>query len=92
MKYVLTQQAKDFICSVVKSPERAKEIIEKTELVFNNEQKEARFSLGELNIDGWTRAFAQFVLQRPGCAELVEDWQLSAEEINSIGTEEKLAA
>lgn len=92
MKYVLTQQAKDFIHSVVKTPERAQEIIEKTEVIFNSEQREARFSLGELKVDGWTRAFAQIVLQRSDCAELVEDWQLSAEEIDSIGAEEKLAA
>lgn len=92
MKYVLTQQAKEFIRSIVKSPERAQEIIEKTEVIFNSEQRDARFSLGELKVNGWTSAYAQITLERLNCAKRVEDWQLSSEEIDSIGTEEKIAA
>lgn len=92
MKYVLTQQAKDFICSVVKSPERAKEIIEKTELVFNNEQNEAFFSLGELKVNGWTCGSARISIERFNNTVEVEDWALTPEEIDSIGTEEKIAA
>ena len=92
MKYVLTQQAIDFICSVVKSPERAKEIIEKTELVFNNEQKEAYFTLGELKVNGWTCGIAHISIERFNNTVEVEDWALTSEEINSIGAEEKLDA
>lgn len=92
MKYVLTQQAKDFIRSVVKTPERAKEIIEKTELVFNNEQKEAYFTLGELKVNGWTCGSARISIERFNNTVEVEDWALTPEEIDSIGTEEKLAA
>lgn len=92
MKYVLTKQAKDFIRSVVKSPERAQEIIEKTEVVFNNEQNSAYFQLGEFKVDGWHAGSADISLQRTRSTQKIEDWELTPEEIDSIGSEEKLAA
>ena len=91
MKYVLTQQAKDFIFSVVKSPERAKEIIKKAEICFNNEMDYVDFLLGDMKKGSMSVCTAKIFLNRYFCAKQVEDWQLSDEEIDSIG-DAKLSA
>lgn len=88
-KYVLTEKAKEYIRSVVKSPERAEEIISKAETVFNTEQLSAFFTLGELKINGMRWASANIYLERHNCSREIEDWELSDEEIDSIGAQEK---
>lgn len=89
MKYVLTKEAKEFVRSVVKSPERAEEIIRKTEFIFNFEQKSVLFTLGEMKVEGWSCASASIRLERYKCAKEVEDWTMTDDEVNGIGTEEK---
>lgn len=88
MKYVLTKEAKEFVRSVVKSPSRAQEIIEKTEFIFNSEQKSAGFTLGELRLNGWPSACATIRLERHYCAKEVEDLAMTEDEIDGIGAEE----
>ena len=90
-KYVLTNQAKDYIRSVVKSPERAEEIIKKTEICFNNDQSSVNFSLGDFKVDGICIGSSYIFLARIQSTIEVEDWQLSDEEIDSI-EDAKLAA
>ena len=90
-KYVLTNRAKDYIRSVVKSPERAEEIIKKTEICFNNDQSSVNFSLGDFKVDGICIGSSYIFLARIQSTIEVEDWQLSDEEIDSI-EDAKLAA
>lgn len=91
-KYVLTEKAKEYIRSVVKSPERAEEIIKKTEICFNNDQSTVNFSLGDFRVDGMCIGSSYLFLARVQSTIEVEDWQLTDEEIDSIGAEEKIAA
>lgn len=91
-KFVLTNRAKDYIRSVVKSPERAEEIIKKTEICFNNDQSSVNFSLGDFKVDGICIGSSYIFLARIQSTIEVEDWQLTDEEIDSIGAEEKIAA
>lgn len=90
-KFVLTNRAKDYIRSVVKSPERAEEIIKKTEICFNNDQSSVNFSLGDFKVDGICIGSSYIFLARVQSTIEVEDWQLSDEEIDSI-EDAKLAA
>lgn len=92
MKYVLTQQAKDFIKSMCSDSARAESIISQAEAVFNAEQLDCAFNIGEMQ-DGYSRNWASIYLSRiASCKYVKEDWELTAEEIESIGSEEKLAA
>lgn len=90
-KFVLTNRAKDYIRSVVKLPERAEEIIKKTEICFNNDQSSVNFSLGDFKVDGICIGSSYIFLARIQSTIEVEDWQLSDEEIDSI-EDAKLAA
>lgn len=92
MKYVLTQQAKDFIKSMCADADRAESIIAKAETIFNAEQNDCSFNIGEMK-DGYATNWASIFLTRiASCKYVKEDWELTSDEIAEIGTEEKLAA
>ena len=92
MKYVLTQQTKDFIKAVCADEARAESIIAKAEAVFNAEQSNCHFDIGEME-HGMSRNFATIFLCRfASCEDVKEDWELTADEIDSLDQEKKLAA
>lgn len=92
MKYVLTQQAKDFVKSMCADSARAESIIEKAESIFNAEQDSCHFDIGMMK-DGCSQNWVTLFLSRlASCKYVKEDWELSADEIAEIGAEEKLAA
>lgn len=93
MKYVLTQQVKDFIKSMCPNEKRANEIIEFASNVFNSEQSSCHFIIGRMSEETQYSNYAHLFLSRKeSCEEVAEDWELTDEEIDSIGTEEKIAA
>ena len=92
MKYVLTQQTKDFIKAVCADEARAESIIAQAETIFNAEQDDCTFDIGEMKV-GISRNWATIFLSRyVSCKYVKEDWELTDDEINSIDQEEKLAA
>lgn len=92
MKYVLTQQTKDFIKAVCADEARADSIITKAEAVFNAEQDDCTFTLGEMK-RGISRNWVTIFLSRiASCKYVKEDWELTADEIDSLDQEEQLAA
>ena len=92
MKYVLTQQTKDFIKAVCADEARAESIITQAETIFNAEQDDCTFDIGEMKV-GISRNWATIFLSRyVSCKYVKEDWELTDDEIDSIDQEKKLAA
>ena len=91
MKYVLTQQTKDFIKSMCADNDRAESIIHKAEVIFNAEQDDCTFDIGEMK-DGISRNWVTIFLSRiASCKYIKEDWELTQAEIDSIGKEKQAA-
>lgn len=87
-KYVLTDEAKEFVRKVAPTPERAQELIAKAETVFNCEQTDFSATCRKLksNYGKWDGAYCYLVMNRSDCAELtdVDDWPLTDDEITAI--------